>query len=118
MELFLTLVFGILGIILFFKIWIMTNDIRAIKDRLTEVFPTNNEKAYEKLHEAAKTPEVNAAEAASSFALGETVKYAPMNRIMIIKSIHADGKIECVSYKKDGSEEFEGLYEPSQIEHI
>ena len=36
-----------------------------------------------------------------------------MNRIMFIKELHSDGKIECVSYKKDGKEEFEGLYEES-----
>ena len=33
------LIFGILQIILFFKIWAMTNDVRAIKEYLTAVFP-------------------------------------------------------------------------------
>lgn len=113
----LSIVFFILGLILFFKVWGMTNDVREIKERLTEVFPTEGEKKHIELQNALKPKEDEEAAANSVFSIGETVRYAPMNRIMVVKSIHPDGKIECVSFKKDGKEEFEGLYEPGQIEH-
>lgn len=114
----LSIVFAILGIILFFKIWGMTNDIREIKERLTEVLPTENEKKHFELQNSIKHQKEKDVAANSSFVIGETVRYAPMNRVMIVKSIHADGKVECVSYKKSGEEEFEGIYEPEQIEHF
>ncbi len=37
------LVFGILQIILFFKLWGMTNDVRAMKNKLEESSKDNNE---------------------------------------------------------------------------
>ena len=113
----LSIVFFILGLILFFKVWGMTNDVREIKERLTEVFPTEGEKKHIELQNALKPKEDEETAANSVFSIGETVRYAPMNRVMVVKSIHPDGKIECVSFKKDGKEEFEGLYEPGQIEH-
>ena len=111
------IIVAILSIILFFKIWGMTNDVKEIKDRLARVLPTEEEKMSEELKSATMSAEEKAIVMESDFKIGEMVRYAPMNRVMIVKSIHEDGKIECVSYKKNGTEEFEGLYDPAQIEH-
>lgn len=54
----IVIVFGILQIILFFKIWGMTNDVKVIKDKGVDLIKEaqvqallgNNEKAYELLY--------------------------------------------------------------------
>lgn len=112
------IIVSVLSIILFFKVWGMTNDVKEIKERLANVLLTEKEKKHVELQKAAlASGEDNTDIVASEFKVGETVRYAPMNRIMVVKSIQKDGDIECVSYKKNGNEEFEGVYKPSQIEH-
>ena len=100
------IVFGILEIILFFKIWGMCNNVSRIEQRLAEVFPTKNEEKHQELiQEQKKENGVNPTNI-GIYTVGMKVCYPPMNRIMFIKELHSDGKIECVSYKKDGKEEF------------
>lgn len=112
------IVVSVLSIILFFKVWGMTNDVKEIKERLANVLLTEKEKKHVELQKVAlSSSEDNTDKVASEFKIGETVRYAPMNRVMVVKSIQKDGNIECVSYNKNGKEEFEGVYRPSQIEH-
>ena len=101
-----SLVYAILCIILFFKVWGMCNDVRELKNYFIKVqgvetiaLPANNENTEDGVFEA-----------------GQTVIYPPMQRVMIVKEITDDGLIACVSYNK-GKEEFEGKYKPSQIKH-
>ena len=101
-----SLVYAILCIILFFKVWGMCNDVRELKNYFIKsqssvpiAPPANNEKVEEGI-----------------FVVGQTVIYPPVQRIMIVKEITSDGLIACVSYNK-GTEEFEGKYKPSQIKH-
>lgn len=108
------IVFGVLEIILFFKMWGMCNNVSRIEQRLAGVFPTKNEGKHQELVQEQKQEKENPANI-GIFTVGMKVCYPQMNRIMFIKELHSDGKIECVSYKKDGREEFEGLYEESQI---
>ena len=108
---------AILSIILFFKVWGMTDDVRDIKERLISVFPTENEKKYVEQQKSIQNPEEVVSSVDSEFAVGETVRYAPMNRVMIVKRIQENGDVECVSYKQNGKEEPEGVYKPGQIEH-
>lgn len=95
----------------------MTNDVREIKERLTRVFPTEDEKKYIEQQKSVKNTEEVVSKIDGEFAVGETVRYAPMNRIMIVKRIQENGDVECVSYKQNGKEEAEGVYKPVQIEH-
>lgn len=113
------LVFGILQIILFFKMWGMCNDVAEMKERFKAICPTEYEKKSVELYEKQQkvfqhktNPVVNNN---SDFQVGDNVIYEPMNRKMIIKEITNDGKFVCISYKKDGSEEYEGTYKPEQI---
>ncbi len=107
-------VFCVLQILLFFKVWGMTENVAKIEHRLAGVFPTKNEGKHQELVQEQKQEKENPANI-GIFTVGMKVCYPQMNRIMFIKELHSDGKIECVSYKKDGREEFEGLYEESQI---
>lgn len=111
------IIVAILSIILFFKVWGMTSDVKDIKERLSSVFPTENEKKYIEQQKSIQNQEVAAPNVESEFSIGETVRYAPMDRIMIVKRIRENGDVECVSYKQNGKEEPEGVYKPGQIEH-
>lgn len=109
-------VFCILQIILFFKVWGMTDNVAKIEQRFAEMFPIKNEEKHQELRqETQQASDNNKPDNIGIYTVGMKVCYPPMNRIMFIKELHSDGKIECVSYKKDGKEEFEGLYEESQI---
>lgn len=79
------IIFGILQIILFFKIWGMTSDVREIRNRyLTE--SRNNNKNDSARH---------------SIQIGSTVRDAKNNQEMIIKSFDPDTqKYSC--YSQDG----------------
>lgn len=111
-----SLVFGVLGIILFFKVWRMCNDVAEIKERFKSVCPTNEEKrAVEWLNATRDGAIPNEVENVTALTVGDNVIYEPMNRRMIIKEITKDGLLVCVSYKQDGGEEYEGTYKPNQV---
>ena len=108
MEVFIilaTLVYAILCIILFFKVWGMCNDVRELKNYFIKVTPPQQ-----------IAPNTNPV-TENVFEAGQTVIYPPANRIMIVKEIDAEGHISCFSYDKNGKEEFEGKYKASQIKH-
>ena len=89
------LVFAVLQIILFFKIWGMTNDVKTIKDSLLA-----KDLSYH------KTPPTNS----SLLNIGDLVVNKE-GKQMRIKEIQ-DGKYACYT---NGGTHFEGLYEESDI---
>ena len=85
------LVWGILNIILFFKIWGMTNDVREIKERL--LFPSNNSIKVDN-----NPSDSNKEDKASNFNIGsrayevgEIVYDIKSGKELIIRSIEKDG---------------------------
>lgn len=119
LTLIVSIAFAILGIILFFKVWGMCNDVAEICFRLKKAFPTDAEKKaaewLQKQQEDNVAPESNGGVALK---VGDNVIYEPMNRKMIIKSITPEGLLVCISYKQDGKEEYEGTYKPSQVKNL
>ena len=117
------LIFGVLQIILFFKIWGMCNNIADIQERFKNACPTKEEKrAIELMEKQQKTIVDTNTTAdvvnATGFNIGDNVIYEPMDRKMIVKEITRDGMLVCISYKKNGSEEYEGTYKPEQVKKL
>lgn len=77
------IVFGLLQIILFFKIWGMTNDIREMKNKYFR--------------------------ADISFSIGDTVRHKTTGKEMRIRSIKPNGKYAC--FLPDGrfEDDFDGM---------
>lgn len=92
--------FGILQIILFFKIWGMTNDIREIKEKYLS--STDPQKS------------VSPAQP-SEFNVGELVVHIKTNKQMRIKEITEDGKYSCYT---GGGASHEGDFTASEIKRF
>jgi hypothetical protein len=118
----LSIVWSVLCIILFFKVWGMCNDVAEMKDRFAKVFPTDDEKKAMALQQKSYIGSTSNAEQEATeindFKVGDSVIYEPMNRRMIIKRIGSGGLLQCVSYKPDGKEEYEGTYKPEQVKKL
>ena len=115
------LVFGILQVILFFKIWGMTNDIAEMNARFKAICPTEEEKKINALIEKQNSTNETNTEAINNtkvLNIGDNVIYEPMNRKMIIKEITKEGLLVCISYKPNGKEEYEGTYKPEQVKRF
>ena len=115
------LVFGILQVILFFKIWGMTNDIAEMNARFKAICPTEEEKKINALIEkqnSANNTNTEANNNTEELNIGDNVIYEPMNRKMIIKEITKEGLLVCISYKENGKEEYEGTYKPKQVKRL
>ena len=116
------IVWSILSIVLFFKVWGMCNDVAAMRERFEMSYPTKSEKQILELVEKTQpcTKEIfdNSECGDTSFKIGDVVCYEPMNRNMIIKEFTSDGKFVCVSYKSNGKEEYEGTYKPEQVKKL
>ena len=115
------LVFGILQVILFFKIWGMTNDIAEMNARFKAIFPTEEEKKINALIEKQNSTNETNTEAINNtkvLNVGDNVIYEPMSRKMIIKEITKEGLLVCISYKPNGKEEYEGTYKPEQVKRF
>lgn len=92
--------FGILQIILFFKIWGMTNDIREIKEKyLSSTDPKKS---------------VSPAQP-TEFNVGELVVHIKTNKQMRIKEITEDGKYSCYT---GGGASHEGDFTASEIKRF
>lgn len=92
--------FGVLQIILFFKIWGMTNDIREIKEKYLS--STDPKKSVS----PAKPTEFN---------VGELVVHIKTNKQMRIKEITEDGKYSCYT---GGGASHEGDFTASEIKRF
>ena len=115
------LVFGILQVILFFRIWGMTNNIAEMNARFKAICPTEEEKEINaKIEKLNSTNETNteAIKNTKGLNVGDNVVYEPMNRKMIIKEITKEGLLVCISYKPNGKEEYEGTYKPEQVKRF
>ena len=113
------LVVAILQTILFFKVWGMCNNIADMEKRFRAVCPTEEERRAaimmpkpDKEYIIEGKADVNAK---ANIIVGDHVLYEPADRKMIVKEITADGRLVCISYKPDGSEEREGTYKPEQV---
>lgn len=92
--------FGVLQIILFFKIWGMTNDIREIKEKyLSSTDPKKS---------------VSPAQP-TEFNVGELVVHIKTNKQMRIKEITEDGKYSCYT---GGGASHEGDFTASEIKRF
>ena len=103
METFIILIifiFGILQLILFFKVWGMTNDIREIKEKYL----------------SSTDPKKSISPAQSTeFSIGELVVETKTNRQMRIKEITEDGKYSCYT---GGGASHEGNFTAAEIKHF
>ena len=108
----LVIVFGVLSIVLFFKVWRMCDDVRDIKERMRSVFPTEGEKKAEEL---AKSRNDKVQSGSLKYEVGDKVVYEPANRVMFIKNILEDGRLACVMYTDKGEEKDAGIYKPFQV---
>ncbi|MBR5281447.1 MAG: hypothetical protein IKU22_01560 [Alistipes sp.] len=98
-------IYAILCVLIFIKFWGMCNDVRELKNYFIKTTQPQQ-----------ITPNTNPV-VENVYEVGQTVIYPPANRIMIVKEIDAEGLISCFSYDKNGKEEFEGKYKPTQIKH-
>ena len=94
------LIFGILQLILFFKIWGMTNDIREIKEKYLS--STDPKKSIS----PAQSTEFN---------VGELVVHIKTNKQMRIKEITEDGKYSCYT---GGGASHEGDFTAAEIKRF
>lgn len=96
------IVFGVLQIILFFKIWGMTNDIKELKNRYLLVNPVDKERTAIPISEFENKP----------FKPNDLVINISTDKQMRVKSITADGKYSC--YTNNGMVH-EGDFTENQI---
>jgi hypothetical protein len=96
------IVFGILQIVLFFKLWGMTDDIKSIKNKYLE------SNSFDK-----KETEVIIKNFESKYEVGALVVDIKSRKQMKIKEITSDGKYSCYS---TGGLVFEGNFDESEIQ--
>lgn len=87
------LIFGILQIILFFKIWGMTNDVRAIKEYLTKTEESQKPFSNEYQNEE-NSPGQDPSEK-GAFEIGSIVLYTPENVKMKIIGFSSPDVYKC-----------------------
>ena len=92
LYLVLALVWSILCLILFFKIWVMTNDVAIIKDFLLKSLTST------KTEEPRIPKEVSAS---YKFKAGDIVKHDSHDKEMRIYKINSDGTCICLDDKTD-----------------
>ena len=98
-------VWGILNVVLFFKIWSMCNDVKKLTERVLSI----TQKEQDNVNEARKQ------KLSETRTIGEWVVYPPAKRVMLIKEVTPDGMYKCVEINKNGEEEPAGIYKPSQV---
>lgn len=96
----IAVLFAVLQIILFFKIWGMTNDIREIKEK------------YLSSNESRKSASPTQP---AEFNIGELVVHKKTNKQMRIKEITEDGKYSCYT---GGGASHEGDFTASEIKRF
>lgn len=96
----IAVLFAVLQIVLFFKIWGMTNDIREIKEKYLS--STDPKKSVS----PAQSSELN---------VGELVVHIETNKQMRIKEITEDGKYSCYT---GGGASHEGDFTASEIKRF
>ena len=97
---FIAALFAVLQIVLFFKIWGMTNDIREIKERYLS---------------STTSPKKKMPTQPTEFNIGELVVEIKTNKQMRIKEITEDGKYSCYT---GGGASHEGDFTASEIKRF
>ena len=97
---FIAALFAVLQIVLFFKIWGMTNDIREIKERYFS---------------STTSPKKKMPTQPTEFNIGELVVEIKTNKQMRIKEITEDGKYSCYT---GGGASHEGDFTASEIKRF
>ena len=97
---FIAALFAVLQIVLFFKIWGMTNDIREIKERYLS---------------STASPKKKIPTQPTEFNIGELVVEIKTNKQMRIKEITEDGKYSCYT---GGGASHEGDFTTSEIKRF
>ena len=118
-------IFGTLNIILFFKIWGMTNNIFSMKETLSQIEMYIRPKeetevliSDEKEELKVDVPDNNRKERVSGeFRQDDRVLYPVVNRVMVVEEVLSNGKIRCFQIDKTGKKEPCGDYAPNQIQH-
>ena len=96
-ESIVLIIFGILGIILFFKIWGMTNNVKDIK-RILGLLENSEETKRNKSR--------------SKFSIGDMVTTKSYNGIMEIIDIYDDGSYNCIDVN---SNEIVGVFKENEL---
>ena len=91
-------VWGVLNIILFFKIWGMTNDVNTIKQHLLGSNITDYKKVTPTNQSKSKDAEINTTHKTENLKVGDKVEHEQYSRdkIMFIGKINDDGSCYCV----------------------
>lgn len=108
------LIFGILQIILFFKMWGMTNDVRKIKNKFLEFENKETSEPADQFQKAISDWENRKDEITESstlFQIGELVVEVKTGKQMRVKEIIGE---EFSCYTNNG-EKFEGNYKADEI---
>ena len=110
------IVFGVLQIILFFKIWGMTNNVRDIK----EMYESEREAHYRNLNRITPNPENQKGSdlSISKFSVGDLVVHIKTGKQMRIKNINADSvhsNNDTYSCYSGGGTYYEGDFLVSEI---
>ena len=108
--LFVSLVWGILCLILFFKIWGMTNDVKAIKEHL--ISSSNNSIKTTQRFEKNYSNDKEASE--SSYNVGDIVIEKATNNTLMIHSITDEGNYIC-KLPNENSTIFVGTFSKEQL---
>jgi regulatory protein YycH of two-component signal transduction system YycFG len=93
---FILFVWSILGIILFFKIWGMTNDVRELKNKFLadgtdKVIKPQQENTTNQQSNAITNPDIDTTKDHEAFKIGDIALYEPENRKVKIEGITTTG---------------------------
>ena len=89
-------IFGILGLILFFKVWAMTNDVRELKDHILPYLQNKGNKPNKGIEPIIERKD----DGDKEFASGTIVVEVATGRQLKIKHRLPDGRYKC-SYNND-----------------
>lgn len=107
------LIGGILQIILFFKIWKMTDDVATIKEIISYSVKKNIDRTDENAEISATENDEQKTKTLGKFYVGQVVVLLETEDQMKIKEITGDGKLAC--YVNGGSLH-KGDFSPSEVE--
>lgn len=106
------IVFGILQIILFFKIWGMTNDVSEMKSIMKGSFKNQNRQDYERNPESNKEHPSNS-KFESDIKIDDLVIELKSERQLKVTDITSDGRYKC---RIAGGVSSAGIFDRSEIE--
>ena len=100
------LVWGFLNIILFFKIWSMTNDVNAIKEILISILDQQN------------PSNKNDIASKANLKAGDVVINMENGEKLVVAEVFADGDVACKSNKKFGLRKLININNLKKVEEL